>query len=464
MFRIKATLLAVALAAGLLWALVNRSGATAAAADSQPAASGPTVTLTGCLMCNRQCIAKKWDHKRDGPDHDVVLFAFDGPPELKKEVDSIMKEFWKGDTLDGEQARALQDEFTKRTKYYLAPTDLVKHSDIDYSTWSAAVTGTTYEKDGKKWISVTDIKTGSRNKPLKIPYPEKMLAPDKPMQMPDKEPLVLKITDKLSMKCIKLPAGKFFCGSPFYEVLRFQDEFAHMVTLTKPFYMAETLITQEMFEEVMGSNASKRVPVEPWKNAKDKGFKTRMRHLQPDEGKDFAVENTTWQEVQDFCKKISEKNGGLVVRVPTQAEWEWAARVGTSGPVFHEKYVGHRSYVGDKGMDGPEQKCEPVKKRPPNAWGVYDLVKSGWEWVSDYKLDNIREDAVDPIGPSREGAANHGSGPLRRMEGGVYYGDTHLTLHGAIDEAGDGEEGICTFRLVVEVPSATTASAPAEKK
>ena len=49
-------------------------------------------------------------------------------------------------------------------------------------------------------------------------------------------------------------------------------------------------------------------------------------------------------------------------------------------------------------------------------------------------------------------AANHGSGPLRRMEGGVYYGDTHLTLHGAINESGLGEEGICTFRLVVEVP------------
>jgi DNA-nicking Smr family endonuclease len=79
------------------------------------------------------------------------------------------------------------------------------------------------------------------------------------------------------------------------------------------------------------------------------------------------------------------------------------------------------------------------------------LVKSGWEWVSDYKQDNVRNDEVDPQGPPRNRAANHSSGPLRRMEGGEYHGDTHLNLHGAIDENGNGEEGIAIFRLVVEV-------------
>lgn len=432
---------------GVCWALGAETAAPVAATQSATA-SGPAVTLTGCLMCDMQCTAKKWDHNPSGPEHVLVLYAFDGTPQVKAEVDSIMKEFWPGDTLDGDQARKLMDEFTKRTKYYLAPTDLVTHRQVDYSTWGVAITGNIYEQDGKKMIAVTSMKTGNRDNPMKIPYPAKMLLPDKPMVMPENDPLVLKITDKLTMKCIKVPAGKFLCGAPFYEVLRFQDEFPHMVTLTKPYYMAETMVTQEMFEAVMGVNPSKRTPT-PWTKTGDRGWYERMRHTKPDEGGNFAVENTTWAEVEEFCKKISEKNG-LNVRVPTQAEWEWAARVGTSSPVFHEKYVQQRSYLGDK-----EGKCEPVKKHPPNAWGIYDLVKSGWEWVSDLKDDNIRQDVVDYKGPTR--GANHGSGPLRRMEGGVYYGDTHLTLHGAIDENGNGQEGICMFRLVVEVAEPTTA-------
>lgn len=424
---------------------------SAQVAQSQPAATtGPKVTLMGTMLCDRQCIATLWDHRPTGPEHVLVLYAFDGTAEVKTEVDSIMREFWPGETLDADQAQRLQDEFTGRTKYYLTPSDLVnkEHRENEYSTHSVAVTGTISQHDGRKWIDVESIREA------KFAFPAKMLTPDKPMIMPGGETMTLKITDTLSMKCVKVPPGRFFCGAPFYEVLRFQDEFPHMVTLTKPYFMAETLVTQEMFEAVMGSNASTRVPIEPYKGVKDPGFNTRFRHLKPDQGRDFAVENTTWAEVQEFCSKVSERNGGVNVRVPTQAEWEWAARVGTSSPVFHEKYIAQRTYAGDT-----EGRCEPVKKHSPNAWGIYDMVKSGWEWVSDYKADNIRYDAVDPVGPPRNKAANHGSGPLRRMEGGAYYGDTHLTLHGAIDEKGDGEEGICVFRVVVDVPE--TAPAPA---
>jgi formylglycine-generating enzyme required for sulfatase activity len=265
------------------------------------------------------------------------------------------------------------------------------------------------------------------------------------MVMPDKEPLILKITDKLTMKCIKVPPGRYLFGSPFYEFPRWQDEFPHMVTLTKPYYMAETLITQQMFEDVMGVNPSKRVPG-TWTKVGERGWREQFRHKVPDTGPDFAVENCTWQEIQDFCKKVSERNGGMVVRLPTQAEWSWAARVGTSVPVFTEKYVEQRSYCGDR-----YGRCEPVKKHPPNAWGIYDMVRSGREWLSDYKLDNVRYDEIDPKGPTRAQAANHHSGPLRRTSSGDRGGDTHLALHGAIDENGNCEEGIAMFRLVAEV-------------
>ena len=70
--------------------------------------------------------------------------------------------------------------------------------------------------------------------------------------------------------------------------------------------------------------------------------------------------------------------------------------------------------------------------------------------MSDYKKDNIRLKAIDPKGPSRGDAADHGTGPLRRTKGGAYYEDLHINMHGACDEQGDNEEGLMIFRVVVE--------------
>jgi hypothetical protein len=78
------------------------------------------------------------------------------------------------------------------------------------------------------------------------------------------------------------------------------------------------------------------------------------------------------------------------------------------------------------------------------------MVKSGWEMVSDYKLDKVREKQVDPKGLSRAEVADHGGGPLRRTKGGAYYEDTHMNLHGACTENGDNEAGLMIYRVVVE--------------
>jgi hypothetical protein len=78
------------------------------------------------------------------------------------------------------------------------------------------------------------------------------------------------------------------------------------------------------------------------------------------------------------------------------------------------------------------------------------MIKSGWELVGDYKADNVREKQIDPHGPPRHSAADHGSGPLRRTRGGSFYTDTHPSLHGAANESGDNEEGLMVFRVVAE--------------
>ena len=106
------------------------------------------------------------------------------------------------------------------------------------------------ERDGKRWITVRKYEDTT------LKYPAKMLAADKPLVMPDKPPLVLKINDKLSLRCIWVPPGKFCMGEPYYQCPHWQEAPPHMVTLTQGFYMAEHPITQEMFEAAVGHNPS----------------------------------------------------------------------------------------------------------------------------------------------------------------------------------------------------------------
>ena len=406
------------------------------AIDLTAVPEGPQITIKGPGMCARGHVAK---HGVFDGCPQLAIFAMAGSPKTKAEFGRIMDKFYPEKGLNVDQAARLLEEFDKRLKYYIVPTPSLnrKHTEHDYPSRILSVTGTVFERNGKKWISASEIG------PAKIAYPARMLAPDKPFVMPDKEPLILRIADKLTLKCIKLPPGRYLRGSPFYEHPRWQDETPHEVVLTKSFYMSEIPITQEMFEAVVGKNPSKKKR-RAWKSTRDRAFHERFRHKKPDDGPDYAVEHAEWADIQEFCKKLSEKNG-VTVRVPTEGEWEYAARVGTSNPCFTERFLKQRSFVGDG-----EGRCEPVKRHEPNAWGLYDMVKSGWGLVSDYKRDNVREKQVDPKGPSRRAAANHGSGPLRRTKGGSYYDDTHLNLHGACDEHGNNEEGIMIFRVVVE--------------
>src|SRR5262249_16065928 len=219
------------------------------------------------------------------------------------------------------------------------------------------------ERDGKKWISAAKIE------PTKLKFPDRMLAADKPFVMPDKAPVILKINDKLALKCVYIPPGKYLMGTPVYMWPYFQEEYPHMVTLTKPFFMAEIPFRQEMYEAVIGNNPS-----------------TVKDPLLP-------VQNPRFADIEKFCRILTERNG-MKVRLPTDAEWEYAARVGTSNPGFADKYKDQNS-TGREGFRAPL----PVKSKLPNAWGLYDMASCWWEISADKGMYNVRQSTVDPHYP-----------------------------------------------------------------
>ncbi|MCY3021627.1 MAG: formylglycine-generating enzyme family protein [Planctomycetota bacterium] len=145
---------------------------------------------------------------------------------------------------------------------------------------------------------------------------------------------------------------------------------AHEVTLTKPCYTGKYEVTQEQFAQVMGTNPS---------------------HFK---GQNLPVEQVSWDDAQAFCKKVSKKTG-QTVRLPTEAEWEFACRAGTTMMYYtgdDEADLGRAAWYGTNSNDT----THPVGQKEPNAWGVYDMHGNVWEWCADWYEGYKSGAAVDP--------------------------------------------------------------------
>jgi formylglycine-generating enzyme required for sulfatase activity len=382
-------------------------------AADQPPAPRTEVTLQGSLVCNGACVPNP-----SADDHVMVLFAIDGTPAVRAELAQILKDCYPNQGLDADAAQKLMDQFSARLKFYLAPDSPALASDRNkgknhYCQGAAAraVTSTVVERSGKRWLTATRIE------PTALRYPERMLAPDRPFVKKDRPPLTLRIDDRRTLSCVYIPPGRFLMGTPVYMWPYYQEEYPHMVTLTKPYYLAEIPVTQEQYDAVMGKNPS------------------------PVKDPELPVENPPFADINRFCAILSQRNQ-KIVRLPTDAEWEYAARVGTSNPGFPAKYREQNS-TGTTGFRAPLR----VKSRKPNAWGLYDMASCWWEITADRGLYNVRHSEIDPHYPPASADVR-----AQRSGRGLVTENWSISTHEFISEKADyaGQK----FRVLVEADGA----------
>jgi hypothetical protein len=187
------------------------------------------VTLKGSLVCNGACVPTP-----KAEDHVMVLFAIDGTAEIRAEMDRIVNDFLPEQGLDAEAAQKLLEQFDTRLKYYIAPDSPALKNDKNrdknhycHAARAIAVSGDVVLQGEKKWITADKIE------PTLLKYPDRLLAADKPFMKSVKEPLTLKINDKLAFKCVYIPPGRFLMGTLYCLWPYYQEEYPHAVTLTK---------------------------------------------------------------------------------------------------------------------------------------------------------------------------------------------------------------------------------------
>ena len=193
------------------------------------------------------------------------------------------------------------------------------------------------------------------------------------------------VVNSIGMKFVLIPAGTFQMGSTTGDK---DEQPVHQVTISKPFYMGETEVTQAQWKAIMGTNPSL---------------------FQGDPNR--PVEQVWWDDVQAFIRKLNEKEAVNLYRLPTEAEWEYAARAGTTTAY---SFGDDASVLGQYAWykDNAGEKTHPVAQLKPNAWGLYDMHGNVWEWVQDWYQRYSAEAVTDPQGPT--------SGTHRGRRGGAW--------------------------------------------
>ena len=243
---------------------------------------------------------------------------------------------------------------------------------------------------------------------------------------------IIELPRVIELEMIAIPGGNFLMGSPDSEARRSTTESPqHQVTLAG-FWMGKYPVTQAQYQAIMGNNPSY--------------FK----------GDNRPVENVSWHEAMEFCDRLSQKLGQHYT-LPSEAQWEYACRAGTTTPFYFgdtlitniANYDGNYTYAnGPKGIY--REKTTEVGSFPPNGFGLYDMHGNVWEWCLDHFHDSYN-------GAPSDGSAwvTGGNSDLRILRGGSWFSSPRLCrcAYRFTDDPNERSDFNSGFRVVSVPPS-----------
>jgi formylglycine-generating enzyme required for sulfatase activity len=212
------------------------------------------------------------------------------------------------------------------------------------------------------------------------------------------EVMIENLGNGVTLEMVRIPGGRFLMGSPETEAKRDAYESPQHYVDVPEFWMGKYVVTQEQWQAIMGNNPS--------------CF----------EGKNRPVERVSWNNATEFCEKLSKKTG-RDYRLPSEAEWEYACRAGTTTPFYFGEtitgelanYEASETYADEPKREYREQ-TTPVGQFPPNAFGLYDMHGNVYEWCQDVWHSDYDRAPVD-------GSAwvNGGYSSRRVIRGGSWF-------------------------------------------
>lgn len=269
---------------------------------------------------------------------------------------------------------------------------------------------------------------GMGSKPQRIPIKDNPNVQDKGARNVRKN-----FTNSIGMTFVYIEPGAFMMGSPENEPVRKGNETLHKVTLSKGFYIQTTEVTQGQWKKVMASNPS---------------YFSKC-------GDDCPVEKVSWNECIEFIKKLNNLEHHGKYRLPTEAEWEFTCRAGSSSPFSTGDCLttDQANFDGNNPMAGCERESYRKKTLPAasfsaNDWGLFDMHGSVWEWCEDRINDRelaksaaLGDEVVDPV--CMEGGK-------RVIRGGSWISDASLCRSANRDGYNPGYKGYnIGFRLAM---------------
>lgn len=186
------------------------------------------------------------------------------------------------------------------------------------------------------------------------------------------------ITNEAGIQFVSVPAGQFLMGSAENDAPD-REKPQHLEVIEKPFYIGKFEVTQAQWQSVMGESAYELDKANPCYRLP--GMKEKVLG-------DNKPATVSWNDAQNFIQKLNEKDPHFTYRLPTEAEWEYVARAGSTGKFFFgddESQLGEYAWFGKDLSNG---RTHDVGERKANPWGLYDIYGNVWEWVNDdYRPD-----------------------------------------------------------------------------